>query len=311
VTVLDYVGLRPLTIAADHVFISVVRNEMLRLPYLLQYYRALGFEEFMFVDNGSDDGTREFLVQQPDCFVFTTADSFSESRWGMIWVQFLLDHFCVGKWILLADADEILVWHGSERETIRGLTRRLDASGAEAFFTLLLDMYSDRPFGQIGYRAGEPFVDHCPLFDRGPYHVVQAKLYPYRQLYGGVRARLFQQVQAGFSPPTVSKVPLLRWRKGQEFLLVAHALAMKQPLARMRGALLHFKMFDDLPQKCEVEIRRGEHYAQGREYRALGAAIAQSPTGTFFHPEVSVRYGGTGQLAQLHILSDTKAFGRD
>ncbi|OZA17880.1 MAG: glycosyl transferase family 2, partial [Rhodobacterales bacterium 17-64-5] len=38
---------------------ATLRNERVRLPYFLQYYRKLGIDHFLLVDNGSDDGSRE------------------------------------------------------------------------------------------------------------------------------------------------------------------------------------------------------------------------------------------------------------
>jgi hypothetical protein len=305
---LNYLSARPLAFSRAPVLISVVRNEMLRLPYFVEHYRRLGLEQLVFIDNGSTDGTREFLLSQPDTYLFEIHDSFAASRWGMAWVHAVLDRYCDGRWVVLADADELLVWPGSEHETIRGLIFRLEAAGADALFALLLDMYSDKPFGKIDYVPGTPFTDACPLFDVGPYPMYEAKAFPFRQIYGGVRARLFRNLGLGFSPPTVSKVPLLRWQKGQRFVLVAHALGQTMRLAPMRAALLHFKMFDDLPAKCRVETERKEHYEQGREYRALAAAIANAPDGTFFHPGSSARYESTDQLVDLGLMSTSSAF---
>ena len=48
----------------------VVRNESLRLPSTLAHYRQLGVDRFLVIDNGSDDGTLEFLRGQPDTTSF-------------------------------------------------------------------------------------------------------------------------------------------------------------------------------------------------------------------------------------------------
>src|SRR5665213_3442347 len=45
---------------------TVLRNELARLPYFLEYYRAKGVGAFLPVDNGSTDGSVEFLIEQPD-----------------------------------------------------------------------------------------------------------------------------------------------------------------------------------------------------------------------------------------------------
>src|SRR3981081_3952939 len=62
-----------------------VRDEMLRLPQNLNHHRNIGVKRFFVVDNGSTDGSREFLLAQPDCHVFLTHDSFSRSMLGVDW----------------------------------------------------------------------------------------------------------------------------------------------------------------------------------------------------------------------------------
>jgi hypothetical protein len=287
----------------SHIVLCVVRNESLRLPYLLSYYRQLGFDRFMLVDNDSTDGTTEFLQQQPDVILFHTEDHFGEPPGaGLIWKNTILDRFCNGRWTLVADADELLVWSGSEHETVQQLTRKLDECSAEVLFTIMLDMYSDKPFGEIGYHPGLRFLDFAPFFDRGPYDLLPAGPFPFRQIHGGVRSRLYRQHRVSSAPPVMSKVPLVKWRAGQRFIIAQHALLNPAPLAPMQGALLHFKMFDDLPHKCEVEAQRGEYYAGGREYRTLGKIIRNSPTRSFFDPHISLRYESTSQLHALGLV---------
>ena len=57
-----------------------MRNERVRLPYFLEYYRKLGVDHFLIVDNGSDDGTREYLAEQPDVSLWTTAAGLQADR---------------------------------------------------------------------------------------------------------------------------------------------------------------------------------------------------------------------------------------
>src|ERR1700678_888881 len=44
----------------------VLRNELPRLPYFLEYYRKKDIGAFLVVDNGSSDGSFEYLLEQPD-----------------------------------------------------------------------------------------------------------------------------------------------------------------------------------------------------------------------------------------------------
>ena len=41
----------------DLLVFSTLRNERLRLPYFLKYYRDHGVNHFLIVDNDSDDGS--------------------------------------------------------------------------------------------------------------------------------------------------------------------------------------------------------------------------------------------------------------
>jgi len=305
--VLTSIGRSPGKFPPDaHVVLSVVRNEALRLPYLLHYYRSIGFDHFIFIDNDSTDGTREFLLDQPDTFVFHTVEHFGAPPGaGIVWKNGLLDMFCDGRWVLVVDADEILVWPSSGPEKIQALTHRMQAVGARALYTVMIDMYSEKPFGQIGYKPGLPFLDYSRYFDPGPFFHQPVKFFPFREVWGGVRTRLFESADPDIHPPTVSKVPLLRWHSGQRFILAQHALLEAMPLALVRGALLHYKMFDDLPAKCEAKTELAEYYAGGREYHILGAAIRKAPNGSFYDPAISVRYEGPEQLLALGLMKDS------
>ena len=291
----------------DHIVASVVRNEALRLPYWLAYYRSLGFDRFLVVDNGSTDGTYELLFAQPDVTLFATKDSYRDNKFGIHWISPILDEYCHGHWVLVADADELLVWPGCDRETIKGLTAWLEGGGrGEGLFVVMIDMYSDRPFGAVGYVPGTPFQEATPFFDRWGYWIVEIKECPHHMVFGGARGRVFQAIDR--HQPASSKVPLVRWpcRLG----LGGGCHILKSPwLASMRGALLHFKMFDDVVERCKEEVVRGEHYEQAREYLSLGAAIDGAPGRCFYDPAVSVRYEGPAQLVELGLMNAEHPFG--
>lgn len=71
---------KPLTLRETDVpLFCVQRNEMIKLPAFLEYYRNLGITKFIFIDNNSDDGSFEFLIEQPDCYVYWTNDSYLQS----------------------------------------------------------------------------------------------------------------------------------------------------------------------------------------------------------------------------------------
>ena len=61
---------------AQHVVIMTVRNEAHRMPFILKYYRAMGFDHFMIVDNKSEDRLQRILVGEKDVSVFFSKGGF-------------------------------------------------------------------------------------------------------------------------------------------------------------------------------------------------------------------------------------------
>ena len=57
-----------------------LRNERGRLPHFLRYYREMGVNHFLMVDNGSYDGSREYLAEQPDVSPGSTTPGYKPAR---------------------------------------------------------------------------------------------------------------------------------------------------------------------------------------------------------------------------------------
>src|SRR5687768_1307262 len=96
---------------------ACVRNEVDRLPFMLEYHRRLGVDRFFFIDNRSDDGTREFLLTQHDCHTFDCGGNFfAENVEPPVWTNALRNVFGDGYWTVSLDADEMLVY--PECETV-------------------------------------------------------------------------------------------------------------------------------------------------------------------------------------------------
>ncbi len=279
-----------------------VRNEALRLPDNLNHHRGLGVSRFFVADNGSVDGTLEFLLAQPDVHLFRADQSFAASGFGMAWMNQLLDEYGCGHWTLTVDADELLIYPGIETVPLTRVCTHLDHLGAQGMFCMLLDMYADRPLNDVGYRAGDSLLAACPWFDPAPYRTVQVHAFPHIQIYGGVRERIFHfSGSPAPHPPTISKVPLVKWTRGMQFTNCTHAVSPMQ-MAQMTGVLLHFKFLDDFYQRVQVEAARGEHYADGLEYKIYAQLLAQNPALTL-RDQNSARLQSSRQLVEMGLMA--------
>jgi hypothetical protein len=290
---------RPVHLDAEAVLaFSCIRDESLRLPWFLEFYRQAGVTRFFIVDNGSQDGSTEYLTAQTDVSLFFTEDSYAESECGLKWINGLLDRFADGHWALTLDADELLVYPVCERVDIRQLAAYLESVGADSLMTMILDMYSDRAIASTRYTPGEPFLEACPFFDSDTYSRDTSHSVPVR---GGARERVFwRDFDREYPAPFLPKVPLVKWRRGRFYEASTHRISNIRP-AELTGALLHFKFFDDFPGRAALEAERKEHFAEARQYVTYSEVLTRTPELTMFH-ERSVRYVDSLQLVRLGML---------
>lgn len=288
------------------VLFSTVRNEALRLPWFLKHYRDLGIVHFCLVDNGSTDGTRKLLEREADVSLWSTEASYKASRFGVDWLNWLLSRHGSGRWVLVADPDELLVYPFCETRRLPALTRWLEDQGRESFGTLLLDMYGEGVVAETSCRADEDPVAAAPWFDAGNYFASRDSLYLNIWIQGGPRQRAFFADRPKMAP-ALNKVPLVRWQRGFVYKNGAHELLPRRlnktfgrdGTSMTSGVLLHVKFLDVLAAKVEEELDRREHYGDSQEY----LSYADKGAGVRLWTPHSTRYEGWQQLCDLGLMA--------
>jgi tetratricopeptide (TPR) repeat protein len=280
---------------------AVVKNEILRLPYFLNFYREKGISRFFFVDNDSTDDTMSLLLEQPDVHVWRSPLSFNRANFGAGWFELLLRRYGVNHWWLIVDADELLSYPGWENKSIAQLCRELDCKKKKALNAVLLDMYSDLAIRDTHYHAGQNFLDVCPYFDRMFYHHQYADAGPYQNqvgFAGGARTRCF-----GGDNYYLSKVPLLKYDPNLILAGGQHWTNLpKAEIAAERGCLLHFKYFSTFTAYVEEQLSCQEHFGNGFQYRQYAQRLMQEPALTLYDPAQSVKFENSRQLIQFGIM---------
>ncbi len=303
---------RPIDMVDGEILCFVgLRNEATLLPQLLDHYRRLGVDRFFFLDNGSTDGTRELILEQPDSHCFHTEGShFAENVEPPRWINTLMNVFGAGHWCLSIDADELLVYPDCEQANLRQLCSYLDLTGAEAVIGSMVDMYADGPLADCSYDGRLPLLEASPYFDPEPGWLrARDGMYPPEQMFGGVRQRVFWHGRFKQTlPPCLTKVPIVRWRRGRHYRVAQHTISEVR-FSELRIALLHFKFVWGIRQKSASALSENVQLKEkGLEERAAYLeALGRNPK-LALRNNRSVRY--RGDAAQLVELGWMKTSGR-
>jgi len=175
----------------DILLFSTQRNEGVRLPYFLQYYRNLGVNHFLIVDNDSDDQSLAYLAGQSDVSVWHTTASYKRARFGVDWLNWLQRKYGHGHWTLVVDPDEFLIYPFCDSRPLRALTDWLDASSIKSFSAMLIDMYPKGLLNDAPYKAGQNPLEIAPWFDPGNYSIKKNARFGNLWIQGGPRMRVF------------------------------------------------------------------------------------------------------------------------
>ncbi len=288
---------------AEVALVACVRNEMFILPHFLDHYRKLGVGAFLIADNASDDGTLEYLAEQPDVSVFSVDTDYRLSRYGVAWQQALLAEYRVNKWSIVADADELLVWQENQTQSLPDLLAEPDFTQAEAVRLFMLDMYpkgplenarfTGNPFDEAGYCDRVPFLRNLPAF--GPFSDGPTWTSALRhRLIPGSRPNLF----------VAQKLALLRYQPWMRLSAGLHYVGDAR-LADRELILAHFKYNADFRRKAQTEVARGQHFNDAEEYRKY-LALASEGRSVIYDSDWSSHWTETS-FAQKIFGAQTKA----
>jgi len=284
-----------------------MRNESVRLPFFLKYYRDMGVNHFLFVDNESGDDSLEYLKDQPDVSVWRANGSYKRSRFGMDWQNWLLRKYAHGHWCVVVDPDEFFVYPFCDTRPLRALTDWLDASSIKSFSAMLLDLYPKGPISQVPYQKGQDPIEIACWFDSGNYTIERNRRYGNLWIQGGPRARVFFPDNPSRAP-ALNKVPLVKWDRKYTFVSSTHMLLPRGLNLvydewggeKASGVLLHAKFLDTFAAKAQEELSRSQHYAASAEYKAYAEGMKDD---TDLWCKWSEKYINWRQLEILGLMS--------
>lgn len=268
----------------DILLFCTLRNEKVRLPYFLKYYRDMGVGHFVMVDNDSTDGSLNYLTNQPDVSVWHTRAGYKRARYGVDWLNWLKLKHAHGHWCVVVDSDEFLVYPFCDTRPLRALTDWLDASSIKTFSAMLLDMYPKGRLDEQPYEAGRDPIEIASWFDSGNYTLRRNKNFGNLWIQGGPRSRVFFRDMPE-KAPALNKIPLVKWDRRYAYVSSTHMLlprGLNQVYdewggEKASGVLLHAKFLDTFSAKAAEELERKQHYSASVEYRAYAESLKDDP----------------------------------
>lgn len=282
--------------------VCLIRDGAHYLPAFLRHYRSLGIRRFVFIDNGSRDGTRACLLEEDDCILLRSdlpAKAFENDL-----RRLAAQTYCVGEWCLFADADELFDFEASEEIGMAGLIAYLEASGYTAMLAQMLDLFPSfalREGMHIGFEQEQvlhvhydlsclqplrlppdgaaPGPEPCPPLLREFAHVLAQNTYAAAGpdlLVGGIRAKTFGEACL------LSKHALVRVMPGVTPSVHPH-FATGVRCADISGLIRHYKFTNDpigrdRRQQLEGTFDHGEDQKRLRVAATQKALLLYSPS---------------------------------
>ncbi|TNF19511.1 MAG: glycosyltransferase family 2 protein [Rhodobacteraceae bacterium] len=315
---------------------STMRNEMGFLPAFLAHYRAIGFEQFLIIDDGSDDGSFDYLAAQPDCVVVHTSlpygapltyrdpDGTRQQTRAGVYYKIALPHlFCDGAYVAYVDADEFLFLPPGVTSIVE-VVERLRAAGAasavasvvEFFPARVADLSGALPQSFAGLLAAYPHFQAEPLVRLVPGQQPEllgrsktARLFKtfdispkverkgLQRLYLSSKARKAQQFQK--SPR--HKTPLLL--RSKDSRLTGTHNANLPPSSEVLLTIAHFVFTAQFADKIARARAWGAHANAAAKYRYYAELLdrMQARDGSFLD-ENSVEFRDVQQFIDCGLM---------
>jgi len=276
---------------------ALVRDELFLISDFLNHYRTLGVERFIILDDRSEDGTREFLLTEPDVMVVESPFRFNDpvpvpkevapyrQTWMAyyLWRNQLMDMAGYDKVHLMVDADEFHVLpEGVSLHDVAEICK-YESGGGRTIMGVVQDVYPRHPNdlkGMASITAGRWYFDAVPHIRLRPDN--RPKI-----VYGGMRIRLYSK--AGILPNqslrerfktlfrkrfistrfiNLYKPIMAYWWQGNKFVNTHNTIETVKGKYN-QGILIpvvHHKLIPPLYNKIHRAIEEKHHFNESEDY---------------------------------------------
>lgn len=242
----------------DILAICVAKNDLIKIKEFIQYHRKIGIDKFIILDNDSDDGSIEWLVEQKDVVLMQTKIPYNTNR-REGWINRIIAYYGDSRWYLVADSDELLTYNECEKRDIHELINYLEKHKIIRARGMMLDMYAEPDYYVNG--SAESYMTKCVYFDKNTY--CNKKRYFMDLICGGPRERVFHQA------PWLTKYPLFFFREGDLECKSHFLFPFKENLGNECNLILrHYKFQPGEIYKIRKIVKDGNYFNGSKQYKA-------------------------------------------
>ncbi len=280
-------------ISSKPTVVLCVKNDKRRIRMLVEHYRKLGICQFAFLDNGSTDGTLEWLLEQPDIDIYSTSNRYSSFR-KEAWINRIVSYYGFERWFLLTDSDELVVYIGMESHPFNSVLKYAEKHNISRIKGLTLDMYAN---GAIFSGGNDADIQSKYCWSDSDSFLEEERVIGNSKLSfftGGPRYRAMNV------KTSLSKYPLIYFTKGM-ISENAHFQYPYQPAvdAPCYFGILHYKFLDEDKKTYRERGDKMSGFARGGDDYRRYMSMAECDSEASFIYEGSVKYTDSSCLQKM------------
>ena len=312
----------PLTVATarlEAVVLCVVKDGECLVDAFIEHYLQLGFKHIFFLDNGSTDSTREIIAARQQTTLLTSSEPFS--YYYILFKDYLIQTFGLGKWCVLADIDEFI--YQPESTPLEIILAYLNERNYDTACIQMLDMFAKAPLSlgaahlpknkQKKWTLSQLASTFCHYdlkdIERRKYvRWFGSRIHPaHRFFFGGIRKTVFNR--DCFLTKEVMFFAQKNTRLASSHLLSSHLLKGSN-LADFSLAFLHYKFTEDFYTSTKEAVAAENHWRNSCEYKAYLDVLTATnrQTGLTLHQPSSQKLKRFDDLASAEFVFSSDEF---
>ena len=250
--------------------ICAVKNDLEKIQFQYEKLKSIGVDNFCYIDNGSNDGTLEWLMEAENVNVYQTKDTFSSSKKNL-WYYKVIKEYPMGQWFLILDSDEVPSFPHDEKIKISSLISFLEQNKIKNVDSFFVDLYPNKPIKDLKHDCP---LDNFSYFDNRFYLKATFKGLSVK---GGFRERVFYNGNFN-SGPQLRKNALFKsssnYIYGPHFGIPYHRNFVFMPII----AIKHYKFTYSDIKKIPVIVNEKLYANDSSEYKKYLNALSMDNT---------------------------------